>query len=150
LHVLAHSLQCASVLANERPGDLELIAAGLVHDIADAVYPDHDDHEHRGAALVRPLLGPRVAKLVASHVVAKRYLVTKEASYRGRLSGRSVETLARQGGALPEVAVRRLETDSDFDAIIALRRADERAKDPRAAVAGLDAWRPVLEATTRA
>lgn len=144
LDVLAHSLQCGDILHREHADDPELALAGLVHDVADAVYPDHTDHEHRGAALVAPLLGARVAKLVGSHVLAKRYLVTTEPHYAAALSVRSVATLHDQGDTLTAGEVAALESDPDLGAILALRRADERAKDPRAAVPGLDAWRARL------
>jgi predicted HD phosphohydrolase len=81
-------------------------------------------------------------------VVAKRYLVTTDSSYRDSLSRRSVETLAAQGDVLEDAQVAALERDPDFDAIISLRRADERAKDPNAQVPGLDSWRVRLEAVT--
>src|SRR4051794_17824277 len=62
---LAHALQCGARLRAEHPDDPELAVAGLVHDIADIAYPhDHRDHAARGAALVAPLLGARVARLV--------------------------------------------------------------------------------------
>jgi gamma-butyrobetaine dioxygenase len=146
---LAHALQCGHLLAASYPDDPELAVAGLVHDIADVVYPDeHARHDELGAALVAPLLGRRVAHLVGSHVVAKRYLVTADASYRNSLSPRSVETLAAQGDVLDQVQIAVLERDPDFDAIISLRRADERAKDPHARVPGLDSWRVRLEAVS--
>lgn len=143
---LAHALQCGEILRAEHPADLELAAAGLVHDIADIAYPDdHAGHDRRGAELVRPLLGDRVARLVGAHVLAKRYLVTTDRAYRERVRRRSVETLALQGDALTDGAVARLAGDPDLDAILELRRADERAKDPAARVPGLDAWRSLLD-----
>jgi len=146
LHVLAHGLQCGAILRHEHPGDLELQVAGLVHDIADAHTPhDHTDHDRRGAQLVRPLLGARVARLVEAHVLAKRYLVTTEPEYRTVLNERSTETLAKQGGILGATELEFLDRDPDLEAILALRRADERAKDPNADVPGLDGWRPILE-----
>ena len=129
---LAHALQCGEQLRTEHPEDPELAVAGLVHDIADIAYPhDHRDHAARGAAFVAPLLGARVARLVGGHVVAKRYLVATDPAYRAELSPRSVETLREQGDALDEEAVAALAADPDLDAILTLRRADERAKDPR-------------------
>ena len=145
LDVLAHGLQCGARLRSEYPDDVELAVAGLVHDIADAVTPDdHRDHDRRGAALVAPLLGARVAKLVGAHVAAKRYLVTTDPGYRATLSRRSTETLAAQGDALTRAEIARLEADPDLAAILALRRADERAKDPHAQVPDLASWRPML------
>jgi predicted HD phosphohydrolase len=147
---LAHALQCAALLRAERPDDPELAVAGLVHDIADVVYPDdHTDHDRRGAELVGNLLGPRVAHLVGAHVIAKRYLVTTDPEYRSRLSARSVETLAMQGDALADRNLARLGEDPDLAAILDLRRADERAKDPNAQVPGLESWNAALESLAR-
>jgi predicted HD phosphohydrolase len=147
---LAHALQCGAILRAEYPDDAELAVAGLVHDISDIAHPDdHTDHDRRGAALVEPLLGPRVARLVGAHVVAKRYLVTTDPAYRDRLSPRSTETLASQGDALDDTDLAALATDPDRDAILELRRADERAKDPTARVPGLDSWRGLLAEIAR-
>ena len=147
---LSHALQCAASLHASHPGDPELIVAGLVHDVADIAYPDdHGDHAHRGAALVEPLLGARVARLVAAHVDAKRYLVATDTSYRARLSPRSVETLHLQGDRLTGAELTAFATDPDLDAIVALRRADESAKDPGACPRTLDSWRTVLEQVAR-
>jgi predicted HD phosphohydrolase len=148
--VLAHSLQCGALLRAEHPDDPELAAAGLVHDVWDAVVPDdHHDHDVRGAALVEPLLGARTARLVAGHVVAKRYLVATEREYADGLSDRSVETLADQGGALDAQELARVAASPDFDALLALRRADERAKVPGAIVPDLTSWRDLLLAVSR-
>ncbi len=142
---LAHALQCGAILRAEHPDDPELAVAGLVHDIADIAYPDdHTDHDRRGATLVEPLLGPRVARLVGAHVVAKRYLVTTDPAYRAGLSPRSAQTLAAQGDALTEADLDALAADPDLSAILDLRRADERAKDPLARVPDLDSWRSIL------
>jgi predicted HD phosphohydrolase len=147
---LAHALQCGAILRVEHPSDPELAVAGLVHDIADIVYPDdHTDHDRRGAELVGPLLGPRVARLVGAHVVAKRYLVTTDPRYRKRLSSRSAETLATQGDALADAELAALGSDPDLTAILDLRRADERAKDPDALVSGLESWHPLLTQVAR-
>ena len=147
---LAHALQCADLLRRESPDDAELAVAGLVHDIADIAYPnDHGDHARRGAALVEPLFGPRVARLVGAHVDAKRYLVATDPDYRGELSPRSSETLALQGDALDAEAITAFAADPDLYAILALRRADERAKDTAAHPPELESWRTLLETVAR-
>ena len=143
---LSHALQCGAHLRTEYPDDFELAVAGLVHDIWDIVDPhDHRDHDVRGAEIVAPVFGERVAHLVASHVIAKRFLVATDPAYRRQLSVRSIETLRAQGDALDELAIARLSHDPDLDAILALRRADEAAKDPAARVPDLDSWRALLE-----
>jgi predicted HD phosphohydrolase len=147
---LAHALQCGARLRTEHPDDPELAVAGLVHDIADIAHPDdHRDHALRGAEMIKPLLGPRVAKLVGWHVKAKRYLVATDATYREQLSPRSVETLLQQGDALDDDGIKALAADPDIEAILTLRRADEGAKDPYGAPPGLEAWRPLLEQVAR-
>src|SRR5215468_8515912 len=95
--LLAHGLQCAAVLREQRPDDLGLQLAGLVHDIGHAL-PGGPDHARIGADYVRPLLGPRVASLIALHVEAKRFLATIEGHYR--LSEASQASLLRQGGTM--------------------------------------------------
>jgi predicted HD phosphohydrolase len=55
-----------------------------------------------------------------------------------------------QGDALDAEALASLARDPDFDAMLTLRRADERAKDPTARVPGLDAWRELLVRVARA
>jgi predicted HD phosphohydrolase len=147
---LAHALQCGALLRAERPDDPELGVAGLVHDIADIAYPDdHTAHDRRGAELVGALLGARVAHLVGAHVIAKRYLVATDPAYRGRLSLRSAETLAAQGDVLTGADLDALAADPELAAILDLRRADERAKDPEARVPGLATWEPLLAAVAR-
>jgi predicted HD phosphohydrolase len=147
---LFHALQCGANLQEAHPDDPELAVAGLVHDIADIAFPhDHGDHATRGAALVEPLLGDRVARLVGAHVIAKRYLVATDPAYRAELSPRSIETLRLQGGALDPSEIAALAADPDLDAILALRRADERAKDPDAHPPALGSWRTRLVAVAR-
>ena len=144
---LFHALQCGRTCGRRIPTIPELAVAGLVHDIADIAFPhDHGDHDGRGAELVGPLLGARVARLVGAHVVAKRYLVATDPAYRSQLSLRSIETLQLQGDALDAAEISRLAADPDLDAILALRRADEAAKDITATPPGLDTWRTLLEA----
>lgn len=143
---LAHHLQCAAVLTARVPDDTELQIAGLVHDIASTVWPGRPaTHARAGAALVEPLLGPRVAWLVGHHDEAKRYLVTTEPDYRERLSPTSVVTLGAQGGLLADDERAALEAAPDLDALLTLRRADDDAKVAGRRVPGLETWRGMLD-----
>lgn len=151
LDQLAHALQCADVLAARHPEDPGLLVAGLVHDVGHLLDPGDDaGHGRLGAAAVQDLLGTRVARLVELHVPAKRYLVATEPSYAERLSPVSTITLARQGGAMTPDEVAALRDDPDLPAALALRIADEAAKEPGRVVPGLDRWRPVLDEVARA
>ena len=116
-----------------------------VHDVGTALVPDAPDrHARIGADAVRELLGARVARLVAGHAEAKRYLVAIDASYRAALSERSIVTLAAQGGPLEPRAAEAFARGRDAEALVSLRRADDGAKVPGAVVAELETWRPVI------
>jgi predicted HD phosphohydrolase len=146
LPVLDHGLQCASLLAEAFPDDEELQVAGLVHDVGHRLSPGASAaHGVIAADAVRDLLGDRVAALVELHVPAKRYLVTVEPSYRDGLSDGSAISLGRQGGELTDEERRVLEANPHLAGALALRRCDERAKDPDAIVDGLNRWRPIVE-----
>jgi predicted HD phosphohydrolase len=145
--LLAHALQCAQRLREVAPDDVELQVAGLVHDVGTALVPDAPDrHARIGADVVRPLLGARVARLVGGHAEAKRYLVAVDAEYRSSLSARSIVTLAAQGGPLDERAAVAFARGRDAEALVELRKADDAAKVPGAAVDGLESWRGPLAA----
>jgi len=146
INLLAHALQCAQLLATRAPDDLELQIAGLVHDIGTTIDPGQPaTHAATGARAVRALLGNRVADLVARHDEAKRYLVTIDAGYGGRLSPRSLETFVDQGGFLDDAGCAAFAAAPDFDACVALRRADDDAKVPGRPTAALATWRPTVE-----
>ena len=142
---LDHGLQCADRLARRRPLDIELQLAGLVHDVGHQFGPD-DRHGEIGGDLVRPLLGERVAALVAAHVPAKRYLVATDARYAERLSSVSTATLTVQGGPLADAEALAFRALPCFDDAIELRRADDGGKVPGRKVPGLDRWvEPLVE-----
>lgn len=143
--LLTHGLQCAALLAETAPHDAELQVAGLVHDLGTVFAPGQSSsHARIGADAVRPLLGDRVAILVGGHDQAKRYLVTTDASYRDCLSRRSVATLRVQGGLLDPTERASFERRPEFVALLALRRADDAAKDPGRAVPPLEHWRATV------
>jgi predicted HD phosphohydrolase len=143
--VLAHGLQCAHELATVAPDDLGLQAAGLVHDVGHVLDGFHAvDHGEVGAAYVEPLLGTRVARLVAMHVPAKRYLVATDPGYR--LSDGSVRSLVLQGGAMTTEEVAAFARQDHAQAAATLRRADEAAKVVGRVVPDLAHWAPVLRA----
>jgi len=138
---LDHGLQTAAILERLHPHDLVLQVAGLVHDLAHPWDgPGQPRHAGMGARAVRQVLGARVADLVLAHVPAKRYLVATRPDYAGLLSPDSVMTLVAQGGPMSPDEVARFASHPDADAMVALRVADDGAKVPGAAVAGLDHW----------
>ncbi len=143
---LDHALQTAALLEGEIPGDVELAVAGLVHDIGQWLPGGSDEtHAEDAAGAVRQALGERVAGIVALHVAAKRYLVATEDAYGGVLSGDSVVSLGRQGGAMSDTEVAVFVNLSWADDAVTLRRADDRGKVEGLAVRDLSHWVPILE-----
>jgi predicted HD phosphohydrolase len=146
IDVLAHSLQCADVLAGRAPDDDELQIAGLVHDLGHVLAPGcAAEHGEIAGGYVEPLLGPRVARLVVLHVPAKRYLVTTEPAYARSLSDGSTLSLTLQGGALDARERELLEREPCLGDALVLRRADEAAKIIGKEVDGLGRWRRVVD-----
>lgn len=144
--ILDHDRQCAELLRRDFPADEELQIAGLVHDIGHKLVPGDDaGHGEHGAAAVRGLLGDRVARLVELHVVAKRYLAGTDSAHAAALSESSQRTLVAQGGPMTAAEITAFESDPDFAAAIALRRADDAGKIVGLTVQPLDSWRPVIE-----
>jgi predicted HD phosphohydrolase len=147
---LDHALQTAALLAHLHPGDDELAAAGLVHDIGHLLPGGTDEaHADDAAGAVRRALGERVAGMVGLHIEAKRYLVVHDPRYGGVLTKDSVVSLQRQGGAM---------TDEEASAFLALpwasdavtlRRADDSGKVEGLAVLDLKSWAPLLQDLTR-
>jgi predicted HD phosphohydrolase len=143
LSELDHGLQCAHELATTLPDDVGLHIAGLVHDIGHDLGPEAD-HGRLGAAVVRDLLGERVAALVEAHVPAKRYLVTVDGGYGGLLSAGSTHSLGLQGGVMDATELAAFSSSPVFADAVTLRRADDAAKLAGRRVPGLDVWAPVL------
>ena len=141
---LDHALQCAWNLWLARPHDREFILAGLVHDVGHTLGSD-EEHGTIGADVVRPLLGSRVADLVAAHVPAKRYLVATDPLYAQLLSPLSTASLDRQGGGMTVEDIQAWEQTPHFVDALELRRADDRAKVAGRDVPGLVRWLPMLE-----
>ncbi|MDY0744437.1 phosphohydrolase [Paucibacter sp. R3-3] len=133
-----HAWQCGQ-LARNAYAVAPLQLAAWLHDIGhlldgEADTPTlhgHDDrHEARAAALLAPLFGDAVARPVALHVEAKRYLVTRQPDYAARLSADSVRSLALQGGPMGADEAERWRAQPHADDALRLRAWDDQAKSP--------------------
>ncbi len=150
---LEHALQCAH-LASLAGGDDELVLAALLHDIGhlfDTQATIRDErvgvvnHDELGGQwLLERGFSPRLARLVASHVDAKRYLTATNAGYLNRLSPASTETLALQGGPMTAFEVEKFAANPDLRDILRLRSWDEMAKDPAWRGPSLEEYLPLL------
>ena len=142
---LEHMVQAAQ-LAEAQGFDEEVILAAFLHDIGhiseaakedNGAVPDHQrmgafgikDHEELGAEFLRGKgFSKKVARLVESHVEAKRYLTIKDPNYYAQLSEASKKTLEYQGGPMSEEEAAAFEQYPLFDLIIRMRKWDEEAK----------------------
>ena len=135
----------------------EVVIASLLHDIGHLIGLEAGDsnekmggcgimdHEGIGGQFVSALgFSNRIAKLVANHVMAKRYLCFKNPEYFSVLSEASRTTLSYQGGPLIEETATAFEKDPDFETILAMRRFDEAAKVPASKVPDFNSYINVL------
>jgi predicted HD phosphohydrolase len=138
-----YQIQTAAGL--ERLGaDEELIVAGLLHDLGDGRVAE-SAHAPWAAALVRPLLGERVARVIGAHADAKRYLCTTEPAYRERLSPVSRRTLEAQGGLMTPTELERFRASPYAEDALLVRRCDDGGKDPNHHVESPERFRAMLD-----
>ncbi len=148
-----HALQSAA-LAEAAGAEPSLIVAALLHDVGHLLHglpedaPEHgidDQHETLAARWLARRFGPAVVEPVRLHVAAKRYLCTVEPGYRQNLSGPSELSLQLQGGPMSDAEVAQFQQSPYADAAVALRRWDDRAKDPACVTATLSHYLTAIE-----
>jgi gamma-butyrobetaine dioxygenase len=153
----AHMLQ-AGALAEQAGAAPELVAAALLHDVGhftgtrsgqDLMRGTDNWHGEQGATWLAQWFGPEVTEPVRLHVAAKRYLCAVEPGYFSRLSAASVYTLGVQGGPMRPEEVAEFEANPHASAACTVRRFDDQAKDPGAAVPPLAHFAPLLAALAR-
>ncbi len=151
---LEHMVQAAQ-LAEEQGYDEEVILAAFLHDIGhicEAGHGDNEmdgfgikDHEEIGAEyLIEKGFSKKVARLVQSHVEAKRYLTYKDPAYYAQLSDASKKTLEYQGGRMDKEEAEAFETYPLFDLIIKMRKWDEQAKIENKPLPDLQHYRQMI------
>lgn len=138
---LAHALQAAAQALAEHADD-ELVVAALLHDVGRArsvldAYPGIG-HDEAGELFLGERVSERVAWLVGQHAEAKRYLVTTDPAYLAQLTPASVASLEVQGGPMSEEEVAGFRAQPWWEDAVRLRRWDDGAKVPDAAVPALD------------
>ncbi len=145
---LEHMWQAAA-LAEAGGYDDEVVLAAFFHDLGHLCAhgtggPSMDgfgavDHERLGADYLRARgFSARLAALVESHVLAKRYLTHKYPEYLRRLSPASQATLAFQGGVMSAAEAAAFEQNPDADIIVRMRQWDDLAKQENLPIGSLD------------
>lgn len=151
---IQHMTQCA-MLAETEGFDEETILAALLHDIGhlcEYIMPVERmndlgvvDHEDIGYQFLKERgFSENLAKMVASHVEAKRYLTYKFPHYYALLSPASKETLSFQGGIMTEEEAIRFEQDPYVDKYIAIRRWDDQGKNTALDIPDMEKYRLMI------
>jgi len=148
---LEHMCQAAQ-LAQEGGYDNEVILAAFFHDIGHLcehimVVEQMDgygvtDHEILAGNYLRDKgFSEKIARLVESHVQAKRYLTLKYPAYHNRLSEASKITLGKQGGVMTDAEAALFEQDHLHLLYIKLREWDDEAKLEHQPLPSLDTYK---------
>ena len=151
---LEHMVQAAQ-LAEEQGYDEDVILAAFLHDIGHICEDGHGDnqmdgfgikdHEAIGAEfLMKKGFSKKVARLVESHVEAKRYLTFKDPNYYDQLSDASKTTLEYQGGRMTKEEAEAFEKYPLFALIIQMRKWDEQAKIEHKPLPDLSHYREMI------
>ena len=150
MSVLQHSLQCADILARDCPDDNEMQVAGLLHDIGYVLEEaNRVSHPLLGAELIKPLFSERIIVGISLHSEAKRYLVVKEDGYEKTLTAGSRASLIEQGGGMSGSEQESFKLNRYMPDAVALRRADEAAKDAARPTTTLDSWKAKIARCAR-
>ncbi len=151
---IEHMCQAARFAERENY-DEEVILAAFFHDIGhlcehimEVEYMDDygiADHEKIGALyLSEKGFSKKIAKLIASHVDAKRYLTYKNPIYYEKLSEASKKTLTFQGGKMTPEEARQFESDEMFALYLTFRNWDEMAKEENIPLPPLEHFRQLI------
>ena len=151
---LEHMVQSAQMAA-QNGLDEDMVLAAFLHDIGHicvSAFPHNSmdgfgiiDHEKLGENYLRKRgFSERVAKLVGSHVEAKRYLTFRYPEYYNGLSEASRKTLEYQGGRMTKEEAESFEKDPLFEQMIAMRKIDEQAKVPGLPLAHWTGYRELI------
>lgn len=149
-----HMVQAAG-LAEQEGYEEEVILAAFMHDIGHICEAAHNnnsmngwgikDHEEVGADFLRERgFSKRLARLVASHVEAKRYLTWKDPLYYEQLSEASKKTLEYQGGPMLTDEAIAFEEHPLFELIIKMRHWDDVAKIEHLETGDLEKYREMI------
>jgi len=148
---IEHMCQAAQ-LAEAEGYDDEVILASFFHDIGhlcEHIYETKQmdgygvmDHESLGSQYLREKgFSEKIARLVESHVPAKRYLTFKYPEYYTKLSEASKATLDKQGGRMDDAEARQFEADNLYLLFIKIREWDDKAKIEKVPLPSLEIYK---------
>lgn len=139
---LEHALQASIQAINDKMPP-SMILSAFLHDIGHLVGLQQNtesqmsndislgikNHEELGANFLKDLQFPDAITIpIRNHVIAKRYLLTMDESYRYQVSTASMLTFEIQGGYLSADECANFENSPYFDESIQLRIYDDNSK----------------------
>lgn len=129
-----HMIQAAYAAEKNNEPDY-IVLACLLHDIGHFLDVDNMnglgvvEHGKIAGDYLRKLgMYEKVCILVENHVIAKRYLVSKNDNYYNQLSDASKQTLEYQGGKMSIEEMTDFENNEDFHEILRIRYYDDNGK----------------------
>lgn len=134
--MLMHMMQ-AALIAESTGFDDEMIIAAFLHDIGHFFENASQmnglgarAHDDLGSTFLLECGFPeKMARLVGSHVAAKRYLTWSDSAYYDTLSEASKQTLEYQGGPMNEAEALAFRNDPLFQQYIQIRIWDDMGKE---------------------
>jgi putative nucleotidyltransferase with HDIG domain len=129
-----------------------LVLACLLHDIGHFLDQDNMnglgviEHGKVGANFLREIgMNERVCCLVENHVLAKKYLVSKDKDYYDKLSSPSKKTLEYQGGKMTNSEMEIFEQNPDFENSLKVRIYDDMGKQMGMDIPKLESFYGLIE-----
>ena len=146
-----HMIQ-AAMAAKEHNEPDHVILACLLHDIGHFLGEDDmgglgvADHGRVGANYLRELgMNENVCILVENHVLAKKYLVSKNPDYYNKLSEPSKKTLEFQGGKMNESEMLELEKNTNLEDILKIRHYDDIGKTVDVKIPNIETFKNLIK-----
>ena len=104
------------------------------------------DHGKVGSNFLRNIgMNEKVCCLVENHVLAKKYLVSKNKDYYDKLSDASKKTLEYQGGKMTKEEMEIFEKDSNFEESLKVRKYDDIGKEIGMKIPSLESFYSLIE-----
>jgi predicted HD phosphohydrolase len=154
----SHMIQAGMLAEKKYPKDIEFILAAFFHDIGHIVvnimndtYDSMDgygvkNHENIGANYLLNLgFSHKIVSIVRNHVLAKRYLCSKNKYYYNKLSDASKQTFHKQGSYMSEEEILEFESEPLFKFYCTLRKIDDKAKKQVIELKSLDYFKSLIE-----
>lgn len=145
-----HMIQTAMAAQQNNEPDY-LVLACLLHDIGHFLDTDNMnglgviEHGKIGADYLRQLnMSECVCVLVENHVMAKKYLVSKNDDYYQKLSSASKQTLEYQGGRMTASEMEEMKKHPNFNNILQVRHYDDIGKQVGMDIPTIDSFIPLI------